>query len=140
MRVQVDQRSRQSKKYAEEIATLVDDIWFSRYPRPLYCIHDNGRECIGSGSKELLKNYGVKPKPTKDNNPQSNGLHERIYLVLCEMPRVQELYVQKESTATREIHRILQCTAWTMRTTPNMIAKYSPGNIVFDRYMIFIKR
>ena len=62
-----------------------------------------------------------------------------MHLVLCEMLRVQTLYVPKESTAEKEIIRILQCTAWEMRTTPNMITKYSPGNIVFDRDMIFHK-
>ena len=49
------------------------------------------------------------------------------------------MYVPKESTAEKEINRILQCTAWTMRTTPNMVTKYSPGNIVFNRDMIFHK-
>ena len=33
----------------------------------------------------------------------------------------------------------MQCTAWVMSTTPNMITKYSPGNILFDRNMIFHK-
>ena len=56
-------------KYAEEITTLVDDIWFARYSRPLYYIHDNGGEFIGSRFKELLGSYGVKPKPTTVKNP-----------------------------------------------------------------------
>ena len=56
-------------KYAEEIRTLVDDIWFARYSRPLYYIHDNGGEFIGSGFKELLGSYGVKPKQTTVKNP-----------------------------------------------------------------------
>ena len=123
--------------YTEEIATLVDDTWFARYPRPLYCIHDNGGEFIGSGFQELLDSYGVRAKPTTVKNPQSNGLHERVHPVLCEMLKVQTLYVPKESTAEKKINRILQCTAWAMITTPNMITKYSPGNIVFDREMIF---
>ena len=46
-------------KYAEEIAKLVDDNWFNRYPRPLYCLHDNGGEFIGEGFVERLKSYGV---------------------------------------------------------------------------------
>ena len=128
-----------NNKYAEEIAILVDDTWFARYPRPLYCIHENGGEFIGSGFQELLDSYGVKAKPTTVKNSQSNRLHERMHLVLCEMLRVQTLYVLKESTAEKEINRILQCTAWAMRTTPNMITKYSPGNIMFDRDMIFHK-
>ena len=47
--------------------------------------------------------------------------------------------VPKESTAEKEIKRILQRTAWAMRTTPNMVTKYSPGNIVFNRDMKFHK-
>ena len=90
-----------------------------------------------SGRVLLLDSYGVKTKPTTVKNPQNNGLHERMHLVLCKMLRVQTIYVPKESTAEKEINRILQCTAWVMRTTPNMITKYSPGNIVFDRDMIF---
>ena len=92
-----------------------------------------------SGRVLLLDSYGVKTKPTTVKNPQNNGLHERMHLVLCKMLRVQTIYVPKESTAEKEINRILQCTAWVMRTTPNMITKYSPGNIVFDRDMIFHK-
>ena len=56
-------------KSTEEIATLVDDIWLARYPRPLYFIHNNGREFIGSGFKELLDSYGVNPKLTTVKNP-----------------------------------------------------------------------
>jgi len=128
-----------NNKFAEEIVTLVDDTWFVRNLRPLYCIHDNGGEFIGSGFQELLDSYGVKSKPTTVKNPQSNGLHERMHLVLCEILRVQTLYVPKESTAEKDTNRILQYTAWAIRTTPNMIAKYSPENIVFDRDMIFHK-
>ena len=29
-------------KYAEEIAKLVDNHWFNRYLRPLYCLCDTG--------------------------------------------------------------------------------------------------
>ena len=126
-------------KYAEEITTLVDDIWFARYPRPLYYIHDNGGEFIGSVFRKLLESYGVKPKPTTVKNPQGNGLHERMHLVLYEMLRTQQLHVPKESTVAREINRILQCIVRAMKTTPNMITKYSPGNIVFDRDMLFHK-
>ena len=88
-----------TNKNAEKIATLVDDVWFARYPRPMYCIHNNGDEFIGSGFQEFLDSYGVKSKPTTMKNSQSNGLHERMHLVICEMLRVQYLYVPKESTA-----------------------------------------
>lgn len=105
----------------------------------MYYIHDNRGEFIGSGFQELLDNYGVKAKPTTVKNPQSNMLHERIHLALCEILRIQELYVPKQSTIENKINQILQCTAWAMMTTPNMLTTYSPGNIVFDRDMIFYK-
>ena len=127
-------------KYAEEMTKLVDNYWFSRYPRPLYCIHDNGGEFIGQGFVELLQSYGVDPKPTTVKNPQSNGLHERKHLVLCEMLRSQKLYVPKESIARREINRVLQSAAWAMRTSIHMITKYSPGQLIFQRDMIIHKK
>ena len=88
-------------KYAEEIAKIVDDQWFNRYPRPTYCIHDNGGEFIGSGFGEMLQSYGVLPKPTTVTNPQSNGVHERIHLVLCKMLRSQKLHVPEHSNVNK---------------------------------------
>ena len=118
-------------KYAEEIAKIVDDQWFNRYPRPTYCIHDNGGEFIGSGFAEMLQSYGVLPKPTTVKNPQSNGVHERIHLVLCEMLRTQKLHVPEHSNANKEINRVLQSAAWAMRASVHMITKYLPGQLIF---------
>ena len=69
-------------KYIEEMLQIVDDQWFNRYPRPVYYIHNNRGEFIGAGFEDMLKNYSVLPKPTIVKNPQSNGVHERMYLVL----------------------------------------------------------
>ena len=87
----------------------------------------------------MLESYGIVSKPTTVKNPQSNGLHERMHLVLCEMLRTQELHVPEYSTADKEIDRILQSAAWAMRTSTNMITKYSPGQLVFNRDMIIHK-
>ena len=127
-------------KQSEEIARLVDNVWFSRYPRPLCCIHDNGRGFIGEGFVEMLESYGVDSNPTTIKNSQSNGIQERMHLVLCEMLRTQHLIVPKGSTAAREINSILQSTAWAMRTSTNLITKYSPAQLVFERDMIFHKK
>lgn len=63
-----------------------------------------------------------------------------MHLLLYEMLRTEKLFVPKESAAKREINRILKCAAWAMRTSPNMITTYSPGNLVFERDMIFHKK
>ena len=101
-------------EYGVDTADLVDDCWFSKYPRPLYCIHDNGREFIEQGFVEILQSYGVDPKTITVKIHQNNGLHERMHLVLCKMLRSQKLVVPKESTAKREIKRVLQSAAWAM--------------------------
>ena len=110
-------------KFAEEIMTLVDDIWFARYQQCLYCIHDNGGEFIGSGFKETLESYGIKPKATTVKNPQNNRLHENMHIVLCEMIRIEKLFVPEESIARK---RILQCAALAIRLSPNMISNTLP--------------
>mmetsp|Transcript_44137 Transcript_44137/g.53022 ORF Transcript_44137/g.53022 Transcript_44137/m.53022 type:complete len:308 (-) Transcript_44137:309-1232(-) len=126
-------------KKASEIARLVDSNWFCRYPRPLYCLHDNGGEFIGKEYEEMLESYVITSKPTTVKNPQSNGLHERMHLVLCEMLRTQELNVPEYSTADREIDMILQSAALAMRTSTNLITKYSLGQLVFGRDMVIHK-
>ena len=98
-------------KYSEEIAKLVDDCWLNRYPRPLYCLHDNGGEFIGKGFEEMLASYGVQSQPTIVKNPQANGAHERMHLLLCEMLRSQKLVVPQHSTPDKEINRVLQSAA-----------------------------
>ena len=73
-----------------------------------------------------LETYGVDSKPTTVKNLQSNGLHERIHLVLCRMLGTEKIFVPKHFTAEKEIDRILQSAAWAMRTNSNWITKYSP--------------
>lgn len=49
-----------SNKESKTIALLVDSEWFCRYPRPLFCIYDNGKEFIGEEFQEMLESYGIK--------------------------------------------------------------------------------
>ena len=87
----------------------------------------------------MLQSYGVLPKPTKVKNPQSNGVHERMHLVLYEILRTTKLHVTEHSTAKKEINRILQAVAWTMRASVHMITKFSPGQIIFQSNIIIHK-
>ena len=38
----------------------------------------------------MLESYGVDSNPTTIKNSQSNGIQERMHLVLCEMLRTQQ--------------------------------------------------
>jgi hypothetical protein len=65
-------------KRSEDIALLVDQQWFCRYPRPRAAIFDNGPE-FSSEFLELLSSYGVIAKPTTIKKPQANAFVERIH-------------------------------------------------------------
>ena len=88
----------------------------------------------------MLQSYGVLPKPTTVKNPQSNGIHEKMHLVLCEMLRTTKLHITEHSTAKKEINRILLAVAWAMQASVHMITKFSPGQIIFQRDMIIHKK
>ncbi|MGH7954715.1 MAG: hypothetical protein ACREOZ_02015, partial [Gloeomargaritales cyanobacterium] len=51
-------------KEARTTAIMLDRHWFCRYPRPLFCIYDNGNEFLGFEFQEMLESYGVLSKPT----------------------------------------------------------------------------
>lgn len=51
-------------KQSKNIVELTDSEWFCRYLRPLYCLHDNGKEFIGKEFDELLESYEVTSQPT----------------------------------------------------------------------------
>ena len=123
-------------KESKNIAYIVDAEWFCIYPRPKYCLYDNGTEFTGDEFQELLTSYGIEKKPTTVKNPQANAMHERTHLVLTEMLRTQEIKVEKGSTSEMEIRRVLQCCAFAIRATTNLTTKYSPSHLIFSRDMI----
>ena len=43
-----------TSKSAVAAANALDTQWLCRYPRPAYCIHDNGTEFTGKEFQELL--------------------------------------------------------------------------------------
>ncbi|MGH3055234.1 MAG: RNase H-like domain-containing protein, partial [Gaiellaceae bacterium] len=63
-------------KTARTTALMLDRHWFCRYPRPLFCIYDNGNEFLGFEFQEMLESYGVLSKPTTIRNPQANAIVE----------------------------------------------------------------
>mmetsp|Transcript_8558 Transcript_8558/g.12210 ORF Transcript_8558/g.12210 Transcript_8558/m.12210 type:complete len:242 (-) Transcript_8558:219-944(-) len=128
-----------TEKSSANIAELVDMQWFCRYPRPLYCIHDNGTEFTGKEFGKLLESYGICGKPTTVKNLQANAIIERVHLVLGEMCRAR--YVLKfEENEVNHVHeklrRVMQSMAFAIRTTIHSTSGYSPAEMIFNRDMI----
>jgi hypothetical protein len=65
-------------KSSNQIARLVNKIWFCRYPRCRYLIYNNGLE-FKLHFETLCESYGIKRKPTMIKNPQANAICERIH-------------------------------------------------------------
>lgn len=128
-------------KEGKHIAELTYSKWFCRYPRPKYCIHDNGKEFIGNEFQELLESYGVRPQPTTIKNSRGNAIHKRAHLLMAELIRTEgDLYVPVGSTIGREIRKLTLRVAFALRSTVSSLTTYSPGHLIFQRGMITHKK
>ena len=122
------------RRTAEVVAAAFDDTWLSRYPRPKYIGYDNGGENKGL-FKEMIKNYGLKGKPSSLYNPQSNGIIERVHEVLNNILRTFELE-QRELDEDDPWTEFLSAAAFAIRATYHTTLGASPGQLVFGRDMI----
>ena len=69
-----------SNKRSYNTATIFDNIWLCRYPRPRRVIFDNGGEFVGAEFQELLDSYGITKVPITNKNPRANSPVERLHL------------------------------------------------------------
>jgi Integrase zinc binding domain len=122
-----------SSKKSEDIALLVDQIWFCCYPRPRIPIIDNGSE-FSFEFLEILRSYGVTPKPTTIKNPQTNAFVERVHQVIGDAIRSMELHTKHCNDVT--IQAVLQNVAYGLHATYHSSIATSPRQLVFGRNMI----
>jgi hypothetical protein len=118
---------------ADYVATKFDHVWLCRYPRPQVCIFDNGGEFTGLEFQDKLEEMGLHPKPTTVRNAQSNGVIERIHLVVGDMIRSKRL----ENEVVTNWDDVLQPIAWAIRATHHTTLDATPGQLVFGRDMLF---
>ena len=115
------------------VAKAVDLNWFSRYPHPLECVHDNGKEFTGIEFQELLISYGVKAKPSTVKNPQANAIVERIFGTLEEQIRTTVF----DDNWSEDIDTLIQACAFALRVTTPANGPYSPAQLAFGYDLIF---
>lgn len=51
------------KKKADTVAKSLNEYWLAKYPRPLWCRHNQGTEFPGIGFQEILASFGIEAKP-----------------------------------------------------------------------------
>ena len=116
------------------ISQLFNKTWLARYPRPNEIIYDHGSE-FQSHFKNLILEYGIKPKPISVKNPQANAMVERVHQVLQNMLRAKNL-----SNHVFDYYdpwgQILASVAWAVRSSYHSIKEATPAQLVFNRDMI----
>ena len=98
------------------VAHALDHAWFSHYPRPVECAHDNGSEFVGIEFQEMLQSYGVKLKLTTVRNPQANGILECTHQVIGNLLRSTRLMSQDLSTLNAQ-QELLAPVTWAINST-----------------------
>ena len=126
-------------KYVRDKSTTAsmeafDDTWLARYPRPQFIGFDNGSE-YKNLFRELCANYGLKPKPSTTYNPQSNGIIERVHLVLTDALRTAEVD-GKELDAMNPWGPYLNAAAYAIRSTYHTTLEATPAQLVFGSDMV----
>jgi hypothetical protein len=122
-------------KSSAQVGSLVNKIWFSRYPRCQVIIYDNGSE-FKLNFETLCDSYGIKRKPTSIKNPQANAILERMHQVIMTMLRTAELDMA-DTVVPSDIADFLTDAAWAVRSTYHTVLKASPGAAIFGRDMLF---
>ena len=62
-------------KSSSHVASKFYNLWLSRYPRPIRCIHDNSGEFTGQPFQHLLQHMGIANVTTTEKS--SSKLHHR---------------------------------------------------------------
>ena len=111
-----------------------NNTWLCCYPQPQMVRFDNGSE-FKSVFKQMCNNYGLMSKPTTTYNPRSNGIIERVHLVLGDALRTFELE-RKDLPKYDPFGSFLAATAWALRSTYHTTLQATPGQLVFGRDML----
>jgi hypothetical protein len=129
-------------KTSAHIATLFHNVWLSRYPTPLVCIHDNGPEFVAQEFQDVLKYYGIQDSPTTVKNPQANSIIERVHLTMGSM---LSTYIAEATENHRQILRTdlddfvdtaLASTQRAINATVHSVTKETPGAFIYQRDMM----
>ena len=129
-------------KTSAHVATRFYEMWLSRYPRPLRCIHDNGSEFTSQEFQDTLTFFGIQSVPTTVKNPQSNAIVERMHQTTATILRsmVTEAQLANRTLLLSDsddfIDTALASTQHAINASMHMTTRETPGALTFYRDMI----
>ena len=129
---------RQMTKESVETADLIQNLWLSRYPRPLVCVTDGGPEFQGA-TKAMLQQAGIKHKMGSAGVPTSNAYIEAIHKPIGQVLRTL-LHWEQPFASRRDadvaINNALHTAMHVCRAASNgTLGGHSAGVLAFGRDM-----
>ena len=117
-------------KTAAEIADIDKKTWFTHYPLPQKIVFDRGTKFMAEFSKMCQNDYGLKRKPIKNRNPQSNSMIKRIHQTIG---NIIHTFDMSNIVNNDPWSGILAATIFSVRATCHTTLKASPMQLVFGR-------
>ena len=133
---------RLDNKTSSHVASKFYTLWLARYPRPLRCIHDNGKEFVAPPFQHLLQHMGIANVTTTVKNPQANSVVERMHLSFGQILRsiLAETKIsnteQHSSLLDSYIDSALASSLYAINCALHSTTKVSPGAFVYQRDML----
>eukprot|EP00957_Ditylum_brightwellii_P186436 14194298-Ditylum_brightwellii.AAC.1 len=72
-------------KCADVITDVIEQTWFNQYSWPTEVVLDRGMEFMAEFMEMIQRDYGIPKCPITAQNPQANGIVERIYQTIGNM-------------------------------------------------------
>ena len=112
------QQARLINKTSRHIAMHFENTWLSRYPWPLRCVRDQGKEFIGFEFLNMLRRNNIQSVPTTVKNPQGNSICEQMHQTMASQFRslIHRNPPQNLHQANDIIDTTLAATIFALRT------------------------
>jgi hypothetical protein len=125
-------------KKSAHVALQFENAWISRYPQPIACIFDQGRDFTGQPFTDALLRHNIHPSPTTVKNPQANAICERLHQTVSNAlrPLLHTHHPNNEDEASLIMDTALQTAAYSAGAAIHGSLKITPGALVFHRDMI----
>jgi hypothetical protein len=125
-------------KKAAQVGLQFENTWLARYPRPIFVIHDQGKEFMGAGFQLVLMRHNIHGRATTVKNPQANAVCERLHQTIMNVlrPLLHMHPPQNEEEAVMIIETALQTAVHSARVVLHSTLKVSPGALAFSRDML----
>ena len=115
-------------KMAAEIVDITNKTWFTRYPLLQRLVFDRGTEFMDEFTKTCQNNYGLKRKPIKTINPQSNAIIQKTHQTIVNIIRTFDVssIINKDPWSG-----ILSATVFDVCATYQTTLQESPMKLIF---------